>query len=474
MSMLLLRCLAILTGARLLFYGSASSVATECKTTGENDVDLPELSLLQVISQLETAVRSAPTVLSADQLGGASLRVRSGKGGGGSGQGGRKLDTRTIAGDVPADDQTAVEKRFRRIETFAAQSMTPLRTSIAVALAIPALAGLAALVSWFFRRGEAYDSLERKQSGPEYEAVNDDSYSCMVCSMVRDSHKIASGNFSLLRPARIVTSISMVVLQMGIQFYILRQIFDHVIAKVVPELQASYDEYEVQMYSSTYVTPGGFHRGHPKDFLPLNFLNLPAELTDVICEIPLAHDSFFIMVLFVWTLSCTVDMRECYMMFTQLVLQTPTVPTIGDTTREEGDKVLIVGLTTFMKALIVIVVTVPRIALDVILLGLGARWLTATADFAEVILNTVALEFLMMLRKLFFYSLVPHANQVAMKRTYARMAETTMGPVQVFCAKFVWAYAAFGFVISYIYFWQDVLPYYGWDVEEACTAAGKI
>ena len=46
-----------------------------------------------------------------------------------------------------------------------------------------------------------------------------------------------------------------------------------------------------------------------------------------------------------------------------------------------------------MKAIITFLVLLPRFGIACYLLWLGCRWLTATNNFADLILNAVALEF---------------------------------------------------------------------------------
>merc|ERR1711862_456298 len=68
------------------------------------------------------------------------------------------------------------------------------------------------------------------------------------------------------------------------------------------------------------------------------------------------------------------------------------------------------GLTVKIKVFFCLFMFVPRWAITSYLLWLGCRWLTATNDFADLILNAVALEFIMALKEFIYLALAPVMN----------------------------------------------------------------
>merc|ERR1719352_770167 len=80
----------------------------------------------------------------------------------------------------------------------------------------------------------------------------------------------------------------------------------------------------------------------------------------------------------------------------------------------------VVGLTVAMKVALLGFVQCPRIIMNSFLLWLGARWLTATLGFGDLLLNALALEFILNLAGLLYQAMVPHNGKVMTQRTYIK------------------------------------------------------
>merc|ERR1719464_1618964 len=78
--------------------------------------------------------------------------------------------------------------------------------------------------------------------------------------------------------------------------------------------------------------------------------------------------------------------------------------------RGEDNEVVIRSLTSPVKALLLAVVFLPRVVLCSVLLWLGSRWLTATQSFGNLLVNAVALQFILSLKDL-LYTTVPSRHQ---------------------------------------------------------------
>merc|ERR1719223_1783633 len=72
---------------------------------------------------------------------------------------------------------------------------------------------------------------------------------------------------------------------------------------------------------------------------------------------------------------------------------------------------IIYQLTMCVKALLSLLIFMPRIVINCILLWLGCRWLLATTSFSDLLLNAVALTFVLDLGQIFYHAAVPERNK---------------------------------------------------------------
>lgn len=170
------------------------------------------------------------------------------------------------------------------------------------------------------------------------------------------------------------------------------------------------------------------------------------------CRIPFTQPSFIFVILLVWTLTCMQDIKVCYSNFSSIIVKTQTTKSMEHSLAYENDGALkvVVGLSLGVKSLLVVSVFIPRLGIALYLLWLGCRWLVATTSFSEIILNAMALEFVMMLKDLLYMALVPERSKLECERTmvyhhaYSLMYASPYG-----CLAMAWVY-------GYLFHWQKV------------------
>merc|ERR1719409_2020349 len=128
------------------------------------------------------------------------------------------------------------------------------------------------------------------------------------------------------------------------------------------------------------------------------------------------------------------------------------------------------GLTKPVKVVVVCTVILPRLLLTLLLLWLGCRFLAATNDFGEMVLNAVALEFVLMIKDLLYSTIVPDRNKREVEKICIRPSQ----PVEyasywTYLGTFSWLFVALAWIFYYIFLLQLVLPQYNWDVRLMCT-----
>jgi len=302
-----------------------------------------------------------------------------------------------------------------------------------------------------------------------------------------------------LRVSRLIVHLLLVVATIVIQIALVIQIKMLVTPQAVSNIRDSYDQYEFIMYGSqeahTTLTVNGKHRGKPGYFRPELFDTLDDDLKKEVCNIPFSQRSFFMLVIFIWSLTCIAQIRQCIELAATIVWVTPTARSmrnalvIGNEIPEGADddevrrilskadvnndgipERLIAGLTPLIKTMLMTLILAPWLGLTCFLLWLGCRWFAATNDLGELVANAVALEFILLLKELLYYTLVSERSKRELSNTYLLPAEKEeVASFRAFLSGIVWGLVALGWVFLYVYRLQAVLPEYRWDVHDSCT-----
>lgn len=344
--------------------------------------------------------------------------------------------------------------------------------------------GLAFVV--FMRYMEArntipFADLETVEREPEN--LDEDVYGAGIAALVRDSYSLVVGKGDLmLRVSRLASSFFMMFFVVSLQIWVIGQMQTLVCGRAVSEIRKIYGRYEFIMYGAdldhVYLTPNGFPRGlDQKYFDPANFDHLTFEEQDLACAIPFSQPKLLLPILFIWTLTIVADLRRCGDLFVRLIFSTPTIASMQDAMEEgDGETQTIVGLTKTVKVALALVCIIPRWIIDVYLLWLGCRWLAATPSFSDLLLNSVALEFIVLLKDALYAGVVPDRNKRATQNTLVQpWQKTEPANYRVFLSSLLLLAVTCAWVLYYVYRFQMVLPDYKWDVAAICkTFVAKV
>lgn len=311
-------------------------------------------------------------------------------------------------------------------------------------------------------------------------SVSEDTYGCATASLLRDLQRMDQGEGRPgLRASRLLFSLGLLAMHISLQCFFLYQIKLFVTAQWVHNIRADYSEYELEMYEvgSTQVLPDGQHRGYPKFFHPERFDGLDDGLKMRVCSIPFSQPAFFISVLLIWTLTCIAEIRQCWRMFKALIILAPLVESMSDALNDSKEELpdkerelVVNGLTPSVKFSMTFLIILPRFILTCVMLWLGCRFLAATNDFSELVLNAIALEFLIGIKDLLYMTIVPERNKRDTQKT--EILPSTRYEVATYwsyLSTFVWAFIAVGWCFVYMYRIQTVLPGYRFDVHDLCS-----
>jgi hypothetical protein len=264
-----------------------------------------------------------------------------------------------------------------------------------------------------------------------------------------------------------------------LQVFLIWEMAILVTARSVHHVRKIYDGYEMHMYgneeSHTFLTVNGNHRGLHEYFNSSSFDSFADK--EEICSFPLSQPRFLAAILLIWSLTVMNNLRSTFEHFYWLVVQLPTFENMeeAETPGEEEGSIIVLGLTTTVKLFLTFCVMVPRLVINLVLLWLGCRWLVATPSFADLLLNAVALEFVLMLKDLLYF--------VAMSKQHKQENQSTAIQVMgVSAEKTVFTHSGSFFLVllcvSWVYVYmfhvQQVLPLYNWDVHAVCRTYLKL
>jgi len=326
-------------------------------------------------------------------------------------------------------------------------------------------------------RSEDYSSSDDDKLPKKTEGLEEDLFGFAVCSLVRDIRFIEVDQQRCLRLSRVIAAQSLVLSNIIVQIFLLYQIKLFVTARAVHDIRETYDTFELHMYGYNNVVPtvNGFNRGSDPTFFNItNFNTLQPNVQEAVCRIPLSQPLYIMTILAIWTLTCIGQLRAALDNFATFVYYMPTVKSMHlGLVRDEIEKdcMLIRGMTLGIKTYIALGIILPRIIITFTLIWLGCRWLLATQDFNDILLNAVALEFIVLLKDVIYVTVVPDRNKRDLQNTLIKDDDADPSPPDPyqFFGSFLWLALAFVWTYLYVYYFQQVLPDYKWDVHDACA-----
>jgi len=326
------------------------------------------------------------------------------------------------------------------------------------------------------------DAMISEANGAEEEEYNwmelqGNVYSAGIASVIMqiDAKNKGGGDDKVKGAVRITIAAAVVVLAIGLQVFLVIKVKALVCAKSVHAIREIYSEYEDHMYSQTYLTVNGKHRGKaPEFFLPDNFDSLDDEIKENVCQFPLTQPDFLFSILFMWTVTIFYEVRKCFNWARRFIMITETdysaahVQVTHDSEKyglDEGTTGL-TGLSKLMKTIIGLLFFVQAIT-ALFLLWVGCRWLTATPSFSDLILNGLALTFIVEIKDMLYEHLLPRLFQEETEVIRVRRESLSMhwGTLLV---PVMWTVASALWVCLYMTYLQQVLPNYRWDVKGPC------
>mmetsp|Transcript_64393 Transcript_64393/g.168547 ORF Transcript_64393/g.168547 Transcript_64393/m.168547 type:complete len:430 (-) Transcript_64393:170-1459(-) len=304
--------------------------------------------------------------------------------------------------------------------------------------------------------------------------LDENAYGCASVALVRECTAIAleleKGHIKWLTLIRLTCSMGIMVANLLLQFAMIRYISGYVVEPAVRNVQLSYHHFHANVFDKE----GNLKQDAWDDY---------AWKADV-CQTPMADPTFYYLIILLWTLRILDELRIMHRFFDEvtqirgctLAKHMVVFVDTKDNDCELGGRCLITHLTVWMRWILLLFVFVPRAVIALTLLVLGCRWLSASANFADMVLNALALVFVTDVDEMLYQAVLPIALKKQIEDTNWFFIQEPKTRKQVessewnmYARTVMWLVAMFAFMYLYCQHLQTVLPFGLQDVREHCA-----
>eukprot|EP00933_Yihiella_yeosuensis_P028343 TRINITY_DN22150_c0_g1_i2.p1 TRINITY_DN22150_c0_g1~~TRINITY_DN22150_c0_g1_i2.p1 ORF type:complete len:402 (+),score=55.15 TRINITY_DN22150_c0_g1_i2:75-1280(+) len=243
-------------------------------------------------------------------------------------------------------------------------------------------------------------------------------------------------------------AVVLLVLNLMMQGLLLYFFHSYVVLPSIHSVQTSLANFRATVYTTDSV----FQEDKWKTFYD------KAEL----CNIGMLNNTFYYMVVFIWTLEVIKEFRVSERL-TRDMINIKGVSSVSEMCLDNDGEVQVVGLTWWSRFLIFAFVIIPKFVICLALLYLGCSWLSASTSFTDLVMNSIAMEFVSGIDELLYHCMLSaaHRKQITDVKlvVYSKKAPNCRAKeFQAF--KRSAAYLAFAFIFVGVYAncIQQVLP----------------
>jgi hypothetical protein len=261
------------------------------------------------------------------------------------------------------------------------------------------------------------------------------------------------------------------IMNLAMQFAMIRYISSYVVEPAVRNVQLSYQHFHASVFDEDGIIIADEWKNYPWK-------------ADV-CQITMADSTFYYLIILLWTLRILDELRIMHRFFDEvtqisgctLAKHMVVFVDTKDNDCELGGRCLITHLTFWMRCLLLILIFLPRAIIACWLLVLGCRWLSASSNFADMVLNALALVFVTDVDEMLYQAVLPIAlkKQIEDTNWFFMQDPKTKEEVErdewkMYRRTLFWLIATLVFLYAYCQHLQTVLPFGLEDVRDHCEA----
>jgi len=301
--------------------------------------------------------------------------------------------------------------------------------------------------------GDDEDELDPLSENLQTVDIPPDAYGAAILAFVRDVPQVLYGESGPAWDIAVISCIfSMIVLFLNLvlQVSILAYVYRYVVNPDVGLVQNQYAEFRLQVFDSSGMFQDDLWRKY--------------EGRSDLCQIAMWNRPFYYSVLFCWTLVMLIEIRKSEEL-TRNLLSVPLCENPSKMVVKKGQDMFVVAFTRATRHLILAFVAIPKIGIGIMLLWLGCEWLSATIKFESLVMNTVAMAFIVNIDEILFEAILPahHRNEVEnidflLDKGEVDSQQDILQRKQAFRSSFWYMFFACVFLVCYAEYLQDVLP----------------
>merc|ERR1719171_64077 len=311
---------------------------------------------------------------------------------------------------------------------------------------------------------ESPDMDKLRESPKNLHALTQDTWSMGIIVIVKDLADMLAGEVRYSRVLRFLFAMLTLALNVAFQVMLLEYVYIYIVRKAVATTQSDYKLYHAQAFNSD----GSFNQPGWND--------LPVK--ESLCEAAMSDKFFTGMLLLLWTFRMIQEYREINRL-RRHVTNLPTCKHVDDMVHEvedgDGERHELICLTPMTKVTLWILIILPKFAIVTFLLFVGSRYLVSTESFADLILNAIALEFVINIDELLFAALYPESGpeevdqlKIASVKKPMTKEQRSDSFVSGYHRSMVFMFIGIGWVLFYMLYFQQVIPGYAKDLHLHC------
>lgn len=289
--------------------------------------------------------------------------------------------------------------------------------------------------------------------------LDEDVYGATIYSVVHDGYDIITGkddddlhySVNLMRIVFVLFSLAV---NYVMQFSLLYFSYFFVASPALARVQKIYKEYHIECFDDD-----GTYRED-------RWNAWSEDKRHQLCNIVFSNKFFLYCILCLWWMTCLNEFRKTEKMLRNFSkIATVNQEMVEKAEDDEIEKV--VGFVPCVRPTLYLVLIVPKFLISICLLVLGSMWLSATDDFADLVLNAVALEFIILVDEIIFDAMFPsviknHLGNVKLMVERAAQTPEAIGQEMWDGFRRSWIYYAVLFLVVALYLeYGQRLPYIG-------------
>lgn len=283
--------------------------------------------------------------------------------------------------------------------------------------------------------------------------------------IIRDIGNLLKCKIGMVGAMRLAFGISAMTVNLVLQSVILWYVHKYIVDQAVHDTQVNYRQYHAEVFN----VDGSFNA------TSWHFWTGPyMEL----CNLAVSKESFTFAILFIWTARMLGEVRS----IERLVRDINSIngndgrsPMVEEFENDDGivEECHITSLTVPARFALYVFVVIPKLLIAAILMFIGCRWLCATESFSDLILNALALEFVIGVDELIYDNFAPAAmkdwlEMTSMLHIKGSKHEKDSTVIMGYLRSMMYLGLCLGFAYAYIAYLQQVIPGFTHDIQEHC------